>query len=54
MTAPISNAELSADEIQSLRIDLAAAFRLTAQFDWHESVGNTSAPPFPLTGDAFS
>ena len=26
--------------IQALRIDLAAAFRLTARFDWHESVGN--------------
>jgi ribulose-5-phosphate 4-epimerase/fuculose-1-phosphate aldolase len=24
----------------ALRIDLAAAFRLTAQFGWHESVGN--------------
>jgi ribulose-5-phosphate 4-epimerase/fuculose-1-phosphate aldolase len=23
-----------------LRVDLAAAFRLAAQFDWHESVGN--------------
>jgi ribulose-5-phosphate 4-epimerase/fuculose-1-phosphate aldolase len=23
-----------------LRVDLAAAFRLTAEFDWHESVGN--------------
>jgi ribulose-5-phosphate 4-epimerase/fuculose-1-phosphate aldolase len=25
---------------QQLRIDLAAAFRLAAHFDWHESVGN--------------
>ena len=25
---------------QQLRIDLAAAFRLAATFDWHESVGN--------------
>ncbi len=24
----------------SLRVDLAAAFRLAAQFDWHEAVGN--------------
>jgi ribulose-5-phosphate 4-epimerase/fuculose-1-phosphate aldolase len=24
----------------ALRVDLAAAFRLAAQFDWHESVGN--------------
>lgn len=26
--------------VQALRIDLAAAFRLTARFGWHESVGN--------------
>jgi len=32
-------AETGSDERQ-LRIDLAAAFRLAAQFDWHESVGN--------------
>lgn len=40
MTATVSNTELNHDEILTLRIDLAAAFRLTAQFDWHESVGN--------------
>lgn len=27
-------------ELQTLRVDLAAAFRLAARFDWHESVGN--------------
>ena len=26
--------------LQALRVDLAAAFRLAARFDWHESVGN--------------
>ncbi|SIT03105.1 Ribulose-5-phosphate 4-epimerase/Fuculose-1-phosphate aldolase [Roseivivax lentus] len=26
--------------LQALRADLAAAFRLAARFDWHESVGN--------------
>ena len=31
--------EQSAD-VEALRIDLAAAFRLTARFGWHESVGN--------------
>jgi ribulose-5-phosphate 4-epimerase/fuculose-1-phosphate aldolase len=31
--------KLDADERQA-RIDLAAAFRLTARFDWHEAVGN--------------
>jgi ribulose-5-phosphate 4-epimerase/fuculose-1-phosphate aldolase len=40
MNAPTSKTELSADDMQSLRVDLAAAFRLTAQFGWHESVGN--------------
>ncbi|WP_298432382.1 class II aldolase/adducin family protein [uncultured Jannaschia sp.] len=28
------------DQIHSLRVDLAAAFRLAVRFDWHESVGN--------------
>jgi ribulose-5-phosphate 4-epimerase/fuculose-1-phosphate aldolase len=28
------------DDEQELRVDLAAAFRLAAKFDWHESVGN--------------
>lgn len=27
-------------DVRALRVDLAAAFRLTAQFGWHESVGN--------------
>jgi ribulose-5-phosphate 4-epimerase/fuculose-1-phosphate aldolase len=27
-------------DVRQLRVDLAAAFRLTALFDWHESVGN--------------
>jgi len=40
MITPISSTELSAEEIQSVRVDLAAAFRLAVQFDWHESVGN--------------
>ena len=37
-----SNSKLSEGDtdLQALRIDLAAAFRLTAQFNWHESVGN--------------
>jgi ribulose-5-phosphate 4-epimerase/fuculose-1-phosphate aldolase len=26
--------------LRALRVDLAAAFRLAARFDWHESVGN--------------
>lgn len=30
----------AAQDERALRIDLAAAFRLAAAFDWHESVGN--------------
>lgn len=32
--------DLPDDAAQTLRTDLAAAFRLTARFGWHESVGN--------------
>ena len=37
-----STAEDSLDKATewALRIDLAAAFRLAVEFDWHESVGN--------------
>jgi ribulose-5-phosphate 4-epimerase/fuculose-1-phosphate aldolase len=31
---------LSDFDLQQLRIDLAAAFRLAVDFDWHEAVGN--------------
>lgn len=31
---------VSGPALQQLRVDLAAAFRLAVQFDWHEAVGN--------------
>nr|WP_316650665.1 class II aldolase/adducin family protein [uncultured Gellertiella sp.] len=40
MPALSLSGDLDADAIDQLRIDLAAAFRLAVQFDWHESVGN--------------
>lgn len=35
-----SSRDLEGDDLEQLKIDLAAAFRLAVQFDWHESVGN--------------
>ena len=35
----LAGREIDADE-WALRVDLAAAFRLAVEFDWHESVGN--------------
>ena len=32
--------DLDGEAMHQLRVDLAAAFRLTAEFGWHESVGN--------------
>lgn len=49
----MSSRELNAEEIQSLRIDLAAAFRLAAQFDWHESVGNHFSAAVSPDGKCF-
>ncbi|MDQ0391940.1 class II aldolase/adducin family protein [Labrys monachus] len=38
--ATLERADALGGEERRLRIDLAAAFRLAAGFDWHESVGN--------------
>lgn len=53
MNAPTYLSEMSAEEIHSLRVDLAAAFRLTAQFDWHESVGNHFSAAISSNGRRF-
>jgi ribulose-5-phosphate 4-epimerase/fuculose-1-phosphate aldolase len=34
------NTELTGDALWALRVDLAAAFRICAAMNWHESVGN--------------
>src|SRR5262249_36202341 len=41
------------DELQQLRVDLAAAFRLAAMFDWHESVGNHFSAAVSADGKQF-
>jgi ribulose-5-phosphate 4-epimerase/fuculose-1-phosphate aldolase len=38
---------------QSLRVDLAAAFRLAVEFDWHESVGNHFSAAVSANGQRF-
>ncbi|CAN7343153.1 class II aldolase/adducin family protein [Mesorhizobium sp. LjRoot246] len=53
MNAHPRPSELTADETQSLRVDLAAAFRLAAQFDWHESVGNHFSAALSADGKKF-
>ena len=40
------------DENQ-LRVDLAAAFRLAVEFDWHESVGNHFSAAVSADGKRF-
>jgi len=49
-TANIS--ELPSDE-QSLRVDLAAAFRLAVHFDWHESIANHFSAAISDDGKTF-
>jgi ribulose-5-phosphate 4-epimerase/fuculose-1-phosphate aldolase len=41
------------DTTQALRVDLAAAFRLTARFGWHESVGNHFSAAVSADGRRF-
>jgi ribulose-5-phosphate 4-epimerase/fuculose-1-phosphate aldolase len=45
--------DLPDDAAQALRVDLAAAFRLTARFGWHESVGNHFSAAVSGDGRAF-
>ncbi|KVK53977.1 hypothetical protein BCY90_18780 [Agrobacterium deltaense] len=48
-----STGDLSDDELAKLRIDLAAAFRLAADFGWHESVGNHFSAAVSANGKRF-
>lgn len=50
-TAP--GPDLSADALQQLRVDLAAAFRITARFGWAESVGNHFSAAVSADGTKF-
>ena len=45
--------DMAQDALQALRVDLAAAFRLTARFDWHESVGNHFSAAVSADGRRF-
>ncbi len=49
---PIDRERVSAEEWQ-LRVDLAAAFRLAAHFDWHESVANHFSAALSEDGRTF-
>ncbi|WP_062221158.1 class II aldolase/adducin family protein [Aureimonas sp. D3] len=44
---------LDAEAVHALRVDMAAAFRLAAQFDWHESVGNHFSAAVSADGKTF-
>ena len=39
--------------LQQMRIDLAAAFRLAVEFDWHEAVGNHFSAAISNNGRRF-
>ncbi len=45
--------DMSGDDLWRLRVDLAAAFRLAVQFDWHESVGNHFSAAVSADGKRF-
>jgi len=49
----MSGRDLSEDEVQALRVDLAAAFRLTVEFGWSESVGNHFSAAVSANGRRF-
>jgi ribulose-5-phosphate 4-epimerase/fuculose-1-phosphate aldolase len=53
MNQHVSASDLTGDELRQLRIDLAAAFRLTAEFGWHESVGNHFSAAVSADGKKF-
>lgn len=53
MTGLAKNRELADQELRQLRIDLAAAFRLTVQFGWSESVGNHFSAAVSADGKRF-
>jgi ribulose-5-phosphate 4-epimerase/fuculose-1-phosphate aldolase len=53
MNAPLNQRDLTGDDLQQLRIDLAAAFRLAVEFGWHESVGNHFSAAVSASGKRF-
>ena len=53
ITASTPSGDLDDAALQALRVDLAAAFRLAVQFDWHESVGNHFSAAVSSNGKRF-
>jgi ribulose-5-phosphate 4-epimerase/fuculose-1-phosphate aldolase len=47
------SAALAASDVEQLRIDLAAAFRLAVEFDWHEAVANHFSAAVSADGRKF-
>lgn len=45
--------DLQGPELQALKVDLAAAFRICAQMNWHESVGNHFSAAVSADGKRF-
>lgn len=52
-TELLSSGDLDETAVQTLRIDLAAAFQLAVEFDWHESVGNHFSAAVSADGRQF-
>jgi ribulose-5-phosphate 4-epimerase/fuculose-1-phosphate aldolase len=54
-SATVSRLERAGEDAREaeLRVDLAAAFRLAAEFDWHESVGNHFSAAVSADGRRF-
>ena len=46
-------ADLTGEDLWNLRLDLAAAFRICAQMNWHESVGNHFSAAVSADGKRF-
>ena len=54
MNAISPNAPIAVDNSErDMRVDLAAAFRLAVEFDWHESVGNHFSASISSDGKTF-
>lgn len=55
MSSPVEQFDRNAisDAEWELRVDLAAAFRITAQFDWHESIANHFSAAVSADGKQF-
>lgn len=53
ITTSTPSGDLDDAALAALRIDLAAAFRLAVQFDWHESVGNHFSAAVSSNGKRF-